>query len=283
MKRRSWSSGSSARCKLRTPLPLAVMAVIVAAACAPSRPSPYLTSRCPIPPALRGYPVTASSADATLSPAFLRTVARAVAGHFTIERNAWEKHDGLPALVREMSVIIDRGEVFPRDQWKPAVGDTARLRLTYRAGDRQPDLRLARAENPTRFERLVLRAARTALERSRAGKLMRDTLPLVAPMSGDSAVVAVAFGREPDARSGVTRPVDRAGREQLWGRVSRSRAAGAARLSFRAGRDRLCHRAYTRAAALRVPAPATKAGGDLMPVRKGVERRRTASQVFRGS
>lgn len=186
--------------RLRAP---GVLLVLHLAACATGRPTPDARAPCPLPADAKGYPVTASGLDGGLSPEFLRRVARAVAGHWTTNDTDWGDSDRMPTALHLIEATLDVGESFSRQQWRPAEGDTTTLLLVYRAG-RIPELR-ARAGRRPRFETRAHRAAKKAIERSAAGRIMRDTLPLVAPGTADSTVVVVAFGREPDAHSGVAR------------------------------------------------------------------------------
>lgn len=178
--------------------------LVLLAACATARPTPYTYASCPLPADAKGYPVAVSSLDGSLSPAFLRAVARAVAGHWTTDDVDWEDVDRMPTALQLISATLERGESFSREQWQPAEGDTATLLLVYGSGWK-PELRRARDGRPTRFETRAQRAAQQAIDRSAAGRIMSDTLPLRAPGTVDSTVVVVAFGREPDARSGVAR------------------------------------------------------------------------------
>lgn len=180
------------------------LCVVTSVACATGRGSGTGTSSCPIPAEARGYPVSASSANQQLTPQFLRTVARAVAGHWATDDDHWQVHDQLSVAMQRMAATFDQGDSFSRDEWQPSAGDSATLLLVYR-GDTKPEVRPSHARRTTRFESRALRAVQMAIERSAAGRVMRDTLPLTAPGTLDSTVVVVAFGKEPDARGGVAR------------------------------------------------------------------------------
>ena len=179
------------------------MLTILLAACASAQRTPYTDASCPLPADAKGYPVSASSLDGSLSPEFLRSIARAVAAHWTTNEVDYEDQDRMPPALQLIDATLDIGESFSREEWKPADGDTAKLLIVYRGG-RLPELG-ARGGHRTQFETRAYRAALKAIERSVAGRIMRDTLPLVVPATTDSTVVVVAFGREPDARSGVAR------------------------------------------------------------------------------
>ena len=182
-------------------------------ACAKVQTTEHVSPACPLPADLRGYPVSASSA-APLDTAFLGAVARAMAnnlsGEFIDPKDKWPA----PPAVKAMSAALDRGDVFERHSWRPAPGDTATLRVIYYAGKPMPEMALETSGVLTPFQMAVQRAAESALD-SHDPSPSRYGLPLAAPVpNADSVVVTVAFGREPDSRSGSARFSIR--EEKVW-------------------------------------------------------------------
>lgn len=183
----------------------AATALLAVTACANAhanaQSSQYVSSACPIPSELRGYPVSTSS-SAALDTAFLSTVARAMAanlsGEFIDPKDKWLA----PQAVEAMTAALDRGDIFERHSWRPAPGDTATLRVIYYPGKPAPEMALETHGALTPFQGAVERAAQSALDTSDPSP-SRHPLPLTVPVpNADSVVVTVAFGREPDSRSG---------------------------------------------------------------------------------
>ena len=173
--------------------------LLTAPACARPRASQYVSSACPIPGELRGYPVSASS-DAALDTALLGRVARAMAASYSAQRQEADRREPVPTVATLMADTLDRGEIFERHSWRPEPGDTARLRVTYRAGQSAPEVTLANAGDPTPFAASVRRAALAAVENARERPGARHALPLALETpDAEPVVIDVAFGREAGA------------------------------------------------------------------------------------
>lgn len=176
--------------------------------CTRSELSPYATSGCPLPPGTRGYPVSAHSVDGTMPAAFLSEVARGIGIWLPPSHTRRSGQSPIPPdLVRRL-VLLRRGLPLDRSGWTPTAGDTAQIALIYRRGTLEPVVRPALSRGRG-FERQALVAVRRALaERAKRQQLpTNDTLPVPAPLpeGEDSAVVLLAFGREPRPGDGVVR------------------------------------------------------------------------------
>ena len=178
---------------------------LAAAACGGKQPNKYLSSACPLPDGLRGYPVSASS-SAPVDTALLGSVARAMAA--SLSQQLDDSHATVPSSLaaKLMSATLDRGDVFERYGWRPVPGDTAQLLVTYRPGQPAPTIALAHADSPTSFAQSVQSAALAAVDRARGIPGARHTLPLVIAMRDTQPIaIEVAFGREAERPSGVAR------------------------------------------------------------------------------
>jgi TonB family protein len=174
-------------------------------ACAKPKPSKYVADACPIAGQLRGYPVSVSS-SVPADTALLGDVARAMAASLSSQLAHGDDKPPVPPIVRVMDARIERGNTFSRNGWRPAPGDTARLRLVYRVGATAPEISLVHSGEPTRFELSVQRAAQAAIADAYDRPGARYTLPLAVSMPNAApATLDVAFGREPDSLSGVAR------------------------------------------------------------------------------
>lgn len=175
---------------------VAIGLVISGSACANRHPDKYVSSACPLPGELRGYPVAASS-SAPVDTAFLGRVARGMSASLSGELESAEQREPTPVVARLMSATLDRGDVFERHGWRPAPGDTARLLVTYRPGQPAPDVALARAGSATSFEALVERAALSAVANAREMPGAPRALPLtLAVPNAEPVAIEVAFGSE---------------------------------------------------------------------------------------
>lgn len=189
---------------MRRIVSVVLIPVVVALAECAHPSSPYVAGLCPLPPAARGFPLTASSSDTTVDVAFLRAVTRAIAGQ-------WDTHPdrrvtaAVPRAVKALGAALDRGATFARHDWTPLAADTARLLVVYRRGF-APEIHPASSSKPTRAEAMLRAATTHAIERTRDGEPVAEPLPLAPPAGGgDSLSISIVLGREPDARSGVAR------------------------------------------------------------------------------
>lgn len=182
------------RCPAAIAVATALAAAALAASPAAAQDSPFLTRACPVPTAVRGYPVWARAADGTaLDSAWTRSVADAVA-------RRWEppsrRRGTFPGLIRLRERIQPPEPRWP-DDWTPSARHVARVEVTLRRGDVPGEATVTTPSGDRGFDR-------TLPVLFREGAPGSPELPAL-PAGVDSVRLVVGFGTEPEAGAGSVR------------------------------------------------------------------------------
>jgi hypothetical protein len=224
-----------------------IIAGSLGSACSPPpRPSPYVTSGCPLPAGVHGYPVAAHDPAGTLDTGTLSPIARAVATHLAISTHGTHE-DSIPDDIAGLMAAFRRNQPLARGEWSPAATDTASILIVYRGGTPTPVIRSAGpASHASDFTRRALRAATLARDLAQKRRPQTDTLPLDLGLpAGDSVVVLLRFGSQPGPADGVAhfavqeRDVQHSGRNQprYPTTLKSARMAGEVAVAFVVGTD----------------------------------------------
>jgi hypothetical protein len=185
---------------IRRPMPIlrsiCALAVTALAAAAPAaaQDSPFQTRACPVPAAIRGYPVWVKAADATaLDSAWTRAVADAVA-------RRWEppsrRRASYPGLIRLRERVQPPEPRWP-DDWGPSARHVARVQVTLRRGTIPGEPAITTPSGDRAFDR-------TLPTLFREGAPGSPELPAL-PTGVDSVRLVVGFGTEPEEGAGAVR------------------------------------------------------------------------------
>jgi hypothetical protein len=180
--------------RIHRTIPLLALAAALAPAPATAQDSPFQTRACPVPAAVRGYPVWARAADGTaLDSAWARSVADAVA-------RRWEppsrRRASFPALDRLRDRLQPPEPRWP-DDWAPSARHVARVEVTLRRGARPGEASVTVPSGDRAFDR-------TLPELFHDGAPGSPELPAL-PAGVDSVRLVLGFGTEPEEGAGVVR------------------------------------------------------------------------------
>jgi hypothetical protein len=158
--------------------------------------SAFHTAVCPVPAAVRGYPVAVRSAGADApDPAFAAALAEAAARRWEVPSRRRASFPGLAQV---------RGRIVPpeprwADDWFPGAEHVARLAVTLYRDAREPAVQVLRPSGDRTFDRSLA---------SIFGRSPYDhpLPPLPAALAADSLRVLVSLGEEPaDSAAGMMR------------------------------------------------------------------------------
>lgn len=176
--------------------PIRCFALIALACAAPAaaQDAPYVTSSCPVPDAVPGYPVWVAAAEGTapLDSAFARAVADAAARRWLPPSRGRGRHQGMEMLGRRILTPEPR---WP-DDWEPGARHVARVEATLRA-DGRVDARVAAPSGDRGFDRTLPDVFERPAPASPA-------VPALPP-GLDSARVVIGFGGAPPAGAQAVR------------------------------------------------------------------------------
>lgn len=173
------------------------------AACAHPPKETLAAAACPLPDGTEGWPLSAVSADGSLSSTQLTAAARAVAEQWHREPPVY-KDDDVPQDLRAYIALADSAPVFWRGPRAFALGDTATLAMTYRYRGSAVSASFASYGGDGALVKSLQDAATRAMREAASGAVARDTLPL--PSRGqDSIVIYLALGHGPGPGDGVAR------------------------------------------------------------------------------